>query len=60
MVKERNKKDKRKFKRLTRKIKRLRSRGYSKTQIKVQLKNKNRFEKFDDEDFEEAWNASGS
>lgn len=60
VVKERNKKDKRKFKRLTRKIKRLRSRGYSKTQIKVQLKNKNRFEKFDDEDFEEAWNASGS
>ncbi len=60
VVKERNKKDKRKFKRLTRKIKRLKSRGFSKSQIKIKLKNKNRFDQFDDEDFEEAWNASDS
>lgn len=60
VIKERNKKDKRKFKRLTRQIKRLRARGLSKQEIKNKVLGKNKFDRFDDEDFEEAWSASGS
>lgn len=61
VVKERNKKDTRKFKRLVRKIKRMRSRGISKDKIKRKvLEKKKKFDRFDESDFEEAWSQSGS
>lgn len=60
VVKERNKKDKRKFKRLVRKIKRMRKRNISKAEIKSRvLDKKKKFDRFDEEDFEEAWSQSG-
>ena len=61
--KQRSKKDKRKFRRLVRVIKRLRTtailgKKYTKEQIKAKVLNKNRFDQFDETDFEEAWKAS--
>jgi len=61
VVKERNKKDTRKFKRLVRKIKRMRARGISKDKIKIKvLEKKKKFDRFDESDFEEAWSQSGT
>ena len=56
--KERSKRDKRKLKRLARAIRRLRDNGKGKTEIKKRLLKKNKFDQFDDQDFEEAWKAS--
>lgn len=58
--KERSKKDKRKLKRLSRAIRRLRNNGKGKAEIKKRLLKKNKFDQFDDQDFEEAWKASFS
>ena len=61
--KERSKKDKRKFRRLVRIVRRLRTteilgKRYTKEQIKAKVLNKKNFDQFDDQDFEEAWKAS--
>lgn len=58
--KERSKRDKRKLKRLARAIRRLRDNGKGKAEIKKRLLKKNKFDQFDDQDFEEAWKASFS
>jgi hypothetical protein len=55
--KERSKKDNRKFKRLKRAIKRLKKQGLSKERIKNRLLKRNKFERFDEQDFEEAWGS---
>ena len=56
---ERNKKDKRKFKRLQRAIRRLKKQGLTKEQAKNRLLKRSKFERFNDQDFEEAWGATG-
>jgi hypothetical protein len=58
LKKERSKKDKRRLKRLARAIRRLRDNGKSKTDIKKRLLKRNKFDQFDESDFEEAWKAS--
>jgi len=60
VVKERSKRDKRKIKRAARVIRRLRKKGLNKDQIKARLLKKNRFDQFDEQDFEDAWNQSNS
>jgi len=65
LKKERSKKDKRKFRRLVRVVKRYRvteifGKRFTKEEIKAKVLNKNRFDQFDESDFEEAWKASQS
>ena len=57
---ERSKKDKRKFKRFKRVINRLKKQGLTKEQIRNRVLNKNRFDNFSEQDFEEAYNASNN
>ena len=55
LKKQRSKRDKRKMKRLRRVINRLKKQGLTKEQIKNKVLQKNRFERFDEQDFEEAY-----
>ena len=58
VVNERSKRDKRKFKRFKRTINRLKKQGLTKEQIRSRVLNKNKFDNFSEQDFEEAYRGS--